>query len=870
MARKTNNSKKDNPSKKDKASIKDPGLTLVERSKSRTSEPTKKPTADQPHGGISPKMHQEEENNSPNNSTMEDDDPKTDPEVPLREMSPGNSSSASTAAELNSAEHQEPKIDPQALSKSDTHSSEGADGKENSSNGDAAEDNAPATQTTKNTTSQNTGSATARDTNTSNSNDGSDGTNNTRDGNGGSYGENSPAQDEAGDSDMVSAASATDKHVQNLEHAPDHESNGGGEGWKVVGSSKGKQTVSKTNTQPKGTSPGTPEGIQQKADTTFGIRVIREGETGATAYNPINLWEIFHHIQVIDPKLKVRNHANDPASQMDIAELANGKLQDPQGYLDIQRTTWGSNTDNKERTVLSFWVTSVVITPSLQELRNHKPMKDTLALGKCRVSSHSLHQSMTRVVGYLIGKDHRHTNRSEAASRILKHLQFHGISTPVQATVAPVIDESKHAVLMVAIVVGEGKARLVANKLEDNPSPDYEMMMHSWIRSAPDAVMEKLEEHKKLVSHSRAIKIIHLTSYQLVTLRKKHSLSTEMRTAIVDIPTAAHFGSTGTTYIQYLKDDKINVRSWVDKTLANLPEDKHFTQRPSIVTPLDSNATITTAGNTAGTKATKIIPPGRFSSKLAHISKPPANVVFSTRAPRQKVLPEVVNRQAKTFLEAAKQPPPPAVPPNAEVSDIPPNEEASASSVSEDDDDITLPSGNTGNDSSIPSSTRSKRSTVSMKEFKAMAKEKNDLALQVQTLTAQMAAMQQQLDNMLILQGQNMRAHQQPQNAGGMRKSMYDIGKGAAQLLGGAGRKRNTTSRDSTARGVGMGRGGGIGVEPPTKRSPTQKNSTEVQGQFSDGLATIQDDRDPPLQTPVNPIAQTPDQSKVAGADQNV
>lgn len=63
-----------------------------------------------------------------------------------------------------------------------------------------------------------------------------------------------------------------------------------------------------------------------------------------------------------------------------------------------------------------------MIQHNLQELRDCSVVMEWLKAGKCTMQPHSLSESMSKPVGYLIGKDPRHTNKQELQARITQHL----------------------------------------------------------------------------------------------------------------------------------------------------------------------------------------------------------------------------------------------------------------------------------------------------------------------------------------------------------------------------------------------------------------------------------------------------------------
>jgi len=86
---------------------------------------------------------------------------------------------------------------------------------------------------------------------------------------------------------------------------------------------------------------------------------------------------------------------------------------------------WGKPSEGQAKTVLSFYIASDIITPSLKELREDQAMANFLQATQCTMVSHALTESHTQVLCYFAGKDIQHTYRQDLHHRLANHLQQH-------------------------------------------------------------------------------------------------------------------------------------------------------------------------------------------------------------------------------------------------------------------------------------------------------------------------------------------------------------------------------------------------------------------------------------------------------------
>ena len=151
---------------------------------------------------------------------------------------------------------------------------------------------------------------------------------------------------------------------------------------------------------------------------SIGVRVIRNTEKDKTAYNFSDLLQLFQHVKAVDPAAFIRDYKNDPNSEKPIASFCkNSAAKFLTAYLDIDTINWGPPSSNQARSYLSFYIVSAAINPGLRELREDNAIRHYLKQGSMNLQSHELAESKTKVLGFLFGKDPRHTFRQGLARR---------------------------------------------------------------------------------------------------------------------------------------------------------------------------------------------------------------------------------------------------------------------------------------------------------------------------------------------------------------------------------------------------------------------------------------------------------------------
>jgi hypothetical protein len=312
-----------------------------------------------------------------------------------------------------------------------------------------------------------------------------------------------------------------------------------------------------------------------------GIRFNRSGNKGTTALHPADIKELFAIIESIDPKAEIRNHANDAKTTRPIKELTTNQRNDFNAYLDVHTFAWGKPTDNKEKTMFSFYVLSEEISSNLEELRNNTRMKKYQQSGNCQIQPHDLEETRSTVLGYFQGKDVNHTHRDELTERFYNHLNPPlQRDIPIKIIKQDVVTKEGLKVKMCAVLIGKSQLDRVTKYLGDKPFPDVNFIFHRTRNTDPETYSKLIQQHVMLVTNSRAIKLENVSIDQWNKMNGAKLTDQQMKTKIIDV-TMGH--AAGVAYVQYLADFREQVTNWVTQQITQFQTGAGFTNPPQIV-----------------------------------------------------------------------------------------------------------------------------------------------------------------------------------------------------------------------------------------------------------------------------------------------
>ena len=388
----------------------------------------------------------------------------------------------------------------------------------------------------------------------------------------------------------------------------------------------------------------------------LGVKVIRQGTRGSTAYNPKDLSILFELIQKIDPQAYIMNHSAAPSSATPVTQLSKLTKMDFRGFLDMRSTTWGKPSDQNEITYLSFYMATDVVSPGLAELRDDTQIASWLSQGNCRLQPTQLKESLTRTLCYFQAKDPRHSYRQDLASRLSSHLYNNNpaatkLASPPPVQVVPMnVVADGYTTRMCAAVVGDKDYQLALKTLKAKEFPDLDLLLNEWKRQHSEEFGLRLKQHDYLVSQSRAFKVTGLMPSSIQELRESLR-QPDIQPMVLDLATTGHTPESGTVYIQYLQAHQQSVHKWITNFLqSHGPNTTKYATNPAPL-PGPKLASVTSATMTVqstGTTTTKM-PPSRYKMNMDEVSNTNKITIFSRPS-----LPKSINTKVKSFSEALR------------------------------------------------------------------------------------------------------------------------------------------------------------------------------------------------------------------------
>jgi len=378
-------------------------------------------------------------------------------------------------------------------------------------------------------------------------------------------------------------------------------------------------------------------------------------------FNPKDIPYIFECIASVDPTALIVEANSDPSTAKPVKYYYTATSIDYQKTCDMSTTHWGKPSDNKVKTFMSFYIASDVIKPGLAALHNAPKMMDFQQACGFKLQAHRLRESRSRALGYFFAKDPRHTYRDDLRQRMQQHLREHSASkSPIPVQVLTLSVKAKaHSTRMLTILVGSKDLAQATSILEQHPFPAIEIVLHKWNKTNPEEFQQRLHQHDAIISQCRAFKITGMHYQSLMHMRQQLLADFAMRAIIVDIPTASHYTTTGTCYVQYLYAHQDAVLKWIQEFLTQHkpnPQAYPNTSWPagpalasggsSIAMTKQSNSTSPNSAAPAPMPTTRFLVP--LASPLA-AGGPPTPAVITFSSP-----PRALNPQAKSYSAALR------------------------------------------------------------------------------------------------------------------------------------------------------------------------------------------------------------------------
>ena len=313
---------------------------------------------------------------------------------------------------------------------------------------------------------------------------------------------------------------------------------------------------------PKGASAEVP-----KRQHRFGMFMWRIGKAKEVPFCATEINQLLACMGGVDPALVISPHDENAEKAVFVQ---NQKISNFQEYCDIQTVPWGAPGENKAKAALSMWIASDVVQPDLKQFKHNTAFQDHVTKMKVKVAHHRLHQTVSKPVGFYLGKTPKHTNRKDL------ELRFHqswvtckdnqsalGIPTEVPMVhVKPVKIKSKEGVTdAIALFAGTDDFDKVETFMtKDSLMPRFVPM--SMKRANPTDFDNQVKLNNALQSISRAVKVNKVNEAFRVWLSSE--LTHSHPSDVFDVQLASN---PTTLYVQCDEDKKEEVMKKVSELI---------------------------------------------------------------------------------------------------------------------------------------------------------------------------------------------------------------------------------------------------------------------------------------------------------------
>ena len=409
----------------------------------------------------------------------------------------------------------------------------------------------------------------------------------------------------------------------------------------------------------------------------FGVHVSKMVQHDETGFHPDDIKMLLDLVQQIDNDVTFLPHNNDPKLARHWKQVANN--YNYSSMMNIKTKTWGKPAENKHKSELSFFISSDSIS-SAKDISSNLMIQDFLHGAKFRMGYHSLHESQSCSVGFLLGKSVKHAYWNDLTSRLTTHINFEldrlrdaakckvnlktsPKPTPIPATIPiqltpTTLSMGQVTTKALSLFVGEKDRSYLERLLQTNPFPDVEIVATAWKRSDPDAYANRLALHNALEDKSTAIKIIDTTDEVRSYLREIRHIAF-CSTLIIDIAEARNTPERGTLYIQCLKTDRCTVLQWAQDSLDAFNTDNTDSPHEAIITdpspqaesPTNSVRTFNTTGSRRTYKSIITVTQSKYADILQDYT-PVTDTSNKTFQPSTKrVIPLAINVKVKSYAQ---------------------------------------------------------------------------------------------------------------------------------------------------------------------------------------------------------------------------
>lgn len=402
-----------------------------------------------------------------------------------------------------------------------------------------------------------------------------------------------------------------------------------GDGFTTVGSKKSSKSVGPTHVKTR--------------QYLFGVHISRTCAVDSRI-NSVDLANMFRLIGNLDSNAIILPATRDSTIARKATSIAKSTGMNFVDFLDIQTTNWGRPSEQTKRTTLSFWIASDKIS-GVAKLRDNNNFKAFLISGKCSMAPTHLHESRSKVVAYLEGKDPKHTHRETLRERIGDHIYSH---LPADIPIN-IVTARENGIQLLAIATGSKDAAPLEEFLNTHPLDGLGLIFHSWKRKQKTEFAQRIAGHQMLVMNSKAFKITSMDPEVFDQFSDIMRQCRDSKDVIVDVCQTGHSKTTGVVYVQYLQGHEREVLLDIEASLQEVPnpEDSTFGRARITNGEKPDDPTVQSQNTTASKSEGDPLPQSKWQTQFAKWSQQ-----SNLKQPTQASIPAAITTTPKSFSEA--------------------------------------------------------------------------------------------------------------------------------------------------------------------------------------------------------------------------
>ena len=162
-----------------------------------------------------------------------------------------------------------------------------------------------------------------------------------------------------------------------------------------------------------------------------GFRIHKLADATTKSEKMVDLVIFLELLGKMDSTAILYPHNKDASRAVLVTDLQSIQPSKVKYFFDYSVENWGAKSEEKYRLTMSFYLQTDEISLNLKEAHQNPLIKAHLSTTGWQLTSHVLHESADKEIGFFVGKAVEHTWRDGMAERLARHLHDSGVDVPV-------------------------------------------------------------------------------------------------------------------------------------------------------------------------------------------------------------------------------------------------------------------------------------------------------------------------------------------------------------------------------------------------------------------------------------------------------